>query len=188
MAQIVLDSERFVTLLIGAVSVIAGVHLENGLMQAGEATERTDMAAKTLFFGGWAVVAYALAMRPDGGAMVSLDNQKGLIGIAGAGAVVFAVMNIMKARKAGNQPDRMYGMMFIGGWVAVGYAAGLAGVGFGSWDTRKLTWAGLGVAGVFASMLYILPERERPLQITDGIAMPLFALGWVSVALANAMI
>lgn len=170
--SISLDTDKLCTVLAGAALVIIGVHLKNGREQAGDDVPMFGLGTAA-FVTGWAIVAYGLGLSP--------------VAIAGSAAIVGAVMAMKGGKK---MPDSILGTiapfagpLFIGGWLAVAYAA--AGESY-DLSSNRVMLAAAAFAGVMLSMLKILPE-ERKAKITDTLGMPIFTAAWFLLAAANSL-
>lgn len=164
MSVTIIGNERLLTVLAGAALIITGVHLNNGSKQAGREPPKLGQAA---FVGGWGIVAYGLGFD--------------MWSAGGAAAVVAAVM---VKEQGGPQMKQFVAPLFIGGWLAVAYAAG----GRSTDLTNISVQLALGAAfAVFLSMLKILPQ-ERMSKITDTIGMPIFTAAWFALAAARARV
>ena len=177
-------------------------NLPEGVGAAHDAAEAAGLGdppftslASWLFLLGWLTVAYGMGMRGDK-LRVSV-NRKGLLALLGALSVVTAVM--LKAYNEQGEFDDdtkaavevLIPVFFIGGWLLVAYLSSLKShlrLGTRAIGKNKVWFALAGVSLVFGAMLPMgMLPLERDLKITDSIGMPMFTLGWVCVALANAL-
>ena len=174
--------------LLGAASVIAGVSIKNSTWQTGKTPNLMGPGA-ILFLLGWIAVVLAFNMR-GGDKLWEGVTQKGVLAAVGAAAIIAAVFTQQNAKKTGAKIPAYVGLLFIGGWLVMGYAAALKGndsLAPANVDRQKAVLGGLGVASVLGAMTQVLP-RERKAKITDTIGMPMFTAGWGLVALANALL
>lgn len=174
------------TMMAGAAMVILGVALKNGGEQAG----RDDsVLGPILFIAGWLAVAYGMSM--TGTSHKLYRNKKGNAALLAAAMIVGAVF-AMKAIKKGTMSDKwqpLAPVLFVGGWLLMGYLGSLNNNSSLSWSNvnrDKAMWAVPGVALVLSSMMGVLPY-ERKERITDTMGMPMFSWGWMFVIIANAM-
>jgi len=166
------DKKLRLTGLAGLLIYIAVV-LKNSSEQMGMKNHPVgSILGRSLFVGGWALMAYAISPKPK------LD-MKCILSYGGALGIVVAVM-AMKTLKLLPQQKKLFGMVFIGSWIAVASSIGLGK----SMKSKQL--AIFALANVLGSMLFILP-KQRELKVIDGPGMGMFALTFVSLAVANAL-
>jgi len=167
------DRKLRLTTLAGIMVYIAVV-LKNGGEQIGQKDHfLSSVVGRVLFIGGWALMAYSIAGNPS---MKSI--KKSLVAYGGAIGVVIAVMAMkMSLTPAQKKP---FGLLFIGSWISIAVSVGM---GKGT-DSKMLGLFAL--VNVLGSMLVILP-KQRELKIIDGPGMGLFAITFISLAVANSL-
>lgn len=168
------DRKLRLTALAGLMVYIAVV-LKNGGEQIGQKDHfLSSVVGRVLFIGGWALMAYSIVGKP------SMRNiQKTLASYGGALGIVIAVM-AMKMLPLTPAQKKPFGLLFIGSWISVAVSVGM---GKGK-DSKMLGLFAL--ANVLGSMLVILP-KQRELKLVDGPGMGLFAITFVSLAVANSL-
>lgn len=181
--------KRSVLGLLGAASVIAGVATKNSAWQRGE-TPAQFGSGTVLFLLGWAIVVLVLNMK--GNNLWPGFTKKGILGLVGAALIVAAVMIQQNAKRTGQKVPGWVGLLFVGGWLIIGYTAALKGnddisPSADNVDPKKGLMSALGVILLLASMILVLP-KERKEGVTDTLGMPMFTAGWGLVVLANALI
>ena len=153
--------------------IYTSVVLKNGGEQIGMKNHPlSSIVGRILFIAGWGLMAYSISPMPS-------LNMKCMLAYGGALGIVVAVL-AMKMLKLSEEQKKPFGMLFIASWILV---AGAVGMGK-SMKAKYLAMTAL--VGVFSAMLVILP-RQRKLCLVDGPGMGLFALCFVSLALANAL-
>ncbi|MBL4898366.1 MAG: hypothetical protein JKX76_01835 [Colwellia sp.] len=182
MSNLQIDNKRFWCLLISAFIVISAIIIENGGGQYYK-SKGTEMkmwakwAGMALFMLGWIGVIFSIAMN-------STSTKVWMSCIAGV-LIVGSVMIMMIAKMYSSNNTipawaKYFGISFILGWILLGYSASIGG---GS----KALMYGLGAsAAAVVSMMVALPF-QRKYGIVDGPGMALFALGFTSLAISNAI-
>ena len=166
------DRKLRLTSLAGLMIYIAVVLKNGGEQLKMKSHPLSSIIGPIMFTLGWGLMAYSISPIPK------LD-MKCMLAYLGAAGIVIAVMS-MKMLKLSGQQKKPFGLLFIGGWVAVAISMGLGK----SMKSKQLSMFAL--ANVLGSMLVILP-KQRSLCLVDGIGMPMFATTFVSLALANAL-
>lgn len=159
---------------LGALMVQGAVALKNVTEQKKDfaLAPLGKIPAKVLFAAGWAVVAYAIAVR-------SSNPIRGLLAFVGAAAVVGAVFHVKMSKADGKEPNKMIAMLFPLGWVLVAAAIAYKG--------GPLRLGGvLGAGMVLLSMMQVLPWQRKN-GVVDGPGYNLFSYAWVVLAAANSV-
>ena len=180
-----LSNKKLCTLLIPAIAVVAGVMLKNGGKQYMKSQGKKEdnnlkMIGMALFIGGWIGVAWAASINDKS----CKKGPKFWLPILSSVSIVVAVIVMMQAKEKYGDKSPNWVMVFVAmfaiGWIALGYS-----VAMGKGNTA-MTF-GLGASGlVLVSMLGSLPWQRKN-SVVDGPGMALFALAWVSLAVANSM-
>ena len=157
---------------LAGLAIYSAVVLKNGTEQMKMKDSPLGYVGKGLFTLGWLGLAYSFCGQPK-------PTLKCALSYGGALGVISAVM-AMKTMKLSEQQKKTAGMIFVGSWIAVAIAVGLGK----SMKSKQLGMFAL--ANVLGSMLFILP-KQRELCVVDGPGMGMFALTWVSLAIANAL-
>jgi hypothetical protein len=187
MLGITFANERFWQLLIPSMLIISGIVLKNGGKQYQKSLGKKENLSMTslgltLFLAGWAGVAYAVTQ--DGTTKTGLHLWLPLVGIA---AIVIGVSGVMFKKKfmstfnLGEGKMKFFGLLFLGGWILLGYS-----VAHGK-KVEALVFGLLASVLVLGSMFKSALPFQRKHNIVDGPGMAMFALGWVSLAIANSM-
>jgi len=183
MSVISLNKNLAIKTTLGALAVVAGVIIKNSSEQMNLQNPMIDNVGKGLFILGWICLGFALAMNANGS--MNYGNMS-LIGMVGAAAITFAVMQ-MKDKMARGEPVGMLPMVFIGGWIAfIGAMFMRRSSGRPGLQMLMGMTSIVALAGVFGGMLVSLPQqRER--CIVDGPGMPMFMITWMAVIFLNSV-
>lgn len=185
--SLILNPKTFYQTLVGGALVILGVALKNGYTkQAGN--KNAKLPGTLAFILGWVIVAYSLYSRGTISLLgKSVVTPRAILGSIGS-VMVFASVMIMISmyRDKGKKPPAIFGILFALGWVIIGGSLSLKGMKV-DFRSKRAVLGILATVFVLLAMLSVLP-KERELKITDGMGMPLFTAGWVSLALGNALV
>lgn len=162
-------NKKFMFTTIAAGMILAGVITKNTYEQLGESNEISEYAGPGLFVLGWAGLAYALSMTPEGALAF---NKRTWIFFGCAAGIVASVM-MMKEKMKNDEDVPMYlPAIFSVCWLLLGFSMTNSVLG--------LTAAAL----VLTSMLWTLPWQRKN-GIVDGPGMPMFVIAWIIIIYAN---
>ena len=155
--------------------IYIAVILKNGGEQLGQKNHfLSSVIGRILFISGWALMAYSMV-----GPIKMKMDRKSLMAYGGSLGVVVAVMT-MKMMKLTDKQKKPFGILFILSWISVASA-----VGMGKGKMSKMLGM-TALLNVLGSMLIVLPWA-RTNKVIDNPGMGMFAITFISLAIANSM-
>lgn len=185
--EVCIDPGTLTRTLVGGFLVMSGMMLQRGGMQYGLQNSLDTSTAirigRILFVVGWIILAWAIASGRNP-FPTFLGGKQYLAVVGSLGALVsIVIMEHLRTKTGDMNLPPWFGVLviiFAVSWIALGYAAAW-GKGIGALGLSLSA-----VAMTLIAVLIFLPWQRKN-KVVDGPGMPLLTLGWVALAVANAM-